>query len=299
MSNKIPFAYKNNKMVDVAEVESGKACGCFCPSCEEPLQARKGEVLVYHFAHLPGSDRNCEFAPETALHKMAKQILWEEKQIVLPPLTLQETLFDNRGKPHKQKLEICSQSAIYFDSVVLEKAADKIRPDVTAEKDGKTIYIEIYVTNKLSNTKKKFIREENLPTIEVNLSKFLKENTFSKPILKELIINKVQNKTWIHHPNYLKSKLELTKKLAEQVKQSNEVLRKNSEYNSYAQQIRQNSNIHTVKNKAQIAAKTNTNRILRCEYCFNIFEVARKAEVKHVGCPKCKKEVSQRVIKYL
>ena len=32
------------KMVHVDSVDNGLGCGCFCPCCHEPLQARHGDV---------------------------------------------------------------------------------------------------------------------------------------------------------------------------------------------------------------------------------------------------------------
>ena len=34
----------DGKLVHISEVEKGKACGCRCPACNEPLIARKGEL---------------------------------------------------------------------------------------------------------------------------------------------------------------------------------------------------------------------------------------------------------------
>lgn len=55
-SNKIPFGLRDGRMVEVSEVESGLACRCVCPSCGQPLQARKGPIRTHYFAHDP-SDR--------------------------------------------------------------------------------------------------------------------------------------------------------------------------------------------------------------------------------------------------
>jgi hypothetical protein len=41
--NLIPFALllDTKLLIDVADVESGKKCGCICPSCKIPLIAKK------------------------------------------------------------------------------------------------------------------------------------------------------------------------------------------------------------------------------------------------------------------
>lgn len=41
----------------VGDVPSGRACACFCPSCSSPLEAKKGEVNTWHFAHVANQER--------------------------------------------------------------------------------------------------------------------------------------------------------------------------------------------------------------------------------------------------
>lgn len=52
---KIPFAYSldHKRVVEVGSVKPGRACRCVCPSCGQAVQAKRGEVNVWHFAHDP------------------------------------------------------------------------------------------------------------------------------------------------------------------------------------------------------------------------------------------------------
>lgn len=62
---------QEGQLVHVDDVPNGKECGCICPACKKPLQAKNaGEVREHHFAHQPGVD--CPTALETALHFLAK-----------------------------------------------------------------------------------------------------------------------------------------------------------------------------------------------------------------------------------
>ena len=73
------------KLIHVDSVSTGLACKCFCPHCKGELVAKNGgNRKVHHFAHANGSD--CVGAIESALHKMAKDILQEHKLIMLPPV---------------------------------------------------------------------------------------------------------------------------------------------------------------------------------------------------------------------
>lgn len=61
-------------LAHIDSVPKGNNCGCFCPACKKPLQARNaGQIRVHHFAHQPGVD--CPTAFETALHLLAKQLI--------------------------------------------------------------------------------------------------------------------------------------------------------------------------------------------------------------------------------
>ena len=81
---KLTYAYNaKGELVFVDDVPNGNACGCFCPKCKEPLMARNGgKKNQHHFAHSPES--NCQGSYETTLHLLAKEIIKEEKKMVLP-----------------------------------------------------------------------------------------------------------------------------------------------------------------------------------------------------------------------
>ena len=71
------------RMVCIDNVEGGLSCNCCCPKCKEPLIAKKGNGgRQSHFAHKSGSD--CHGSYMTALHRMAEQIIQEEKSVMAP-----------------------------------------------------------------------------------------------------------------------------------------------------------------------------------------------------------------------
>ena len=73
----------SGKMVFVDDVPNGLACNCRCPQGHEPLVAKNGgEIREHHFAHASGSE--CEGAFETAFHLLAKEIISQEKSVMLP-----------------------------------------------------------------------------------------------------------------------------------------------------------------------------------------------------------------------
>ena len=116
------------KLIHVDSVSTGLACKCFCPHCKGELVAKNGgNRKVHHFAHANGND--CIGAIESALHKMAKDILQEHRLIMLPPV--------QQGGIGKQ---------IAFGKIEVEVFAKELslRPDcIGYTEDGCIICVEI------------------------------------------------------------------------------------------------------------------------------------------------------------
>lgn len=134
---------KDGKEVGIEEVAHGKACNCFCPSCKKPLIAKNSIPRAFarrahHFAHQKGC--LCETNDETVLHQLAKEIIKEEKSLMLP----------------QSKSGSRPSGIVHFRSVEVEKWDDlyKFRPDTEAiTEDGERILIEFLVTHEVSQKK--------------------------------------------------------------------------------------------------------------------------------------------------
>ncbi|MBU2709248.1 hypothetical protein KCM76_24850 [Zooshikella marina] len=90
-TNLIPFGmdFNTGDLVDVSEVSRGRACGCVCPSCKTPLEARQGEKKEWHFAHSSRSvseliENECDYSFWTSVLLMTKQVLASLTSITLP-----------------------------------------------------------------------------------------------------------------------------------------------------------------------------------------------------------------------
>ncbi|WP_305845405.1 competence protein CoiA family protein [Photobacterium leiognathi] len=62
---RVPFAIHKptQEYVDVDEVQSGKQCNCFCPSCKSDLVAKHGDKKIHHFAHLKSEvEIECDYS---------------------------------------------------------------------------------------------------------------------------------------------------------------------------------------------------------------------------------------------
>ncbi len=184
MDLKLPFGLKNNQLVHVSDVESGLECECRCPACRHPLVARKGEKYAHHFAHDKSSQ--CKDAYETAMHIAAKEVVKKAGYIRIPKLEY-EVIATRRKESHER--------IVRFDKIDAEKKYRDIIPDILIEQNGRTLAIEIYVTHPLDEQKIKKIRENDLSTIEVDLSKVGQDIDFEA--LKKIVVDSVEHKKWI------------------------------------------------------------------------------------------------------
>lgn len=227
--NKLPFGLKDGQLVEVSAVEQGLACGCVCPACHAPLQARKGNKTTHHFAHDPKTrPEDCKSGYETALHMMAKQILEEHAQLVLPELFLEEFMMSPYGGEMKEKAFLTQKSAFDYDAVELEQCMGSYQPDAVVSDGQQQLLIEIAVTHFVEDEKKQAIRKDKQMAIEIDLSKL--DRFPDKEDLIHAVIIATNNKRWLSHPDALAVKGKLRSKL---------MLRKYTQTRSYGNGLRE------------------------------------------------------------
>ncbi|MFC4444227.1 hypothetical protein [Caulobacter henricii] len=152
------------RIVSIRDVVSGRACGCFCPACEEPLIARKSggrpRSRADHFAH--ARDGACVGALETALHKLAKQILTDALGVTLPAIAAEHE--GVRRQSHGAKHQV-------FESGAAEVALPGVVADVVLRRGERALIVEILVTHASDAEKIARIRGLETSAIEIDLSK--------------------------------------------------------------------------------------------------------------------------------
>lgn len=169
---------KTNQLVYVGDVLNGNECGCVCPHCGQPLCAKnEGKERIKHFSHT--NNVECLGAVESALHRMAKDILKKQKRIMLP----------------------CSQDLdkadiLEFRDVDIEKVDDvsNLRPDCTGYYgDNKYIWIEFKKTHAVNLIKKEQIISLKKNCIEIDL----KNCELAPKAVSEWITNRNDYRKWI------------------------------------------------------------------------------------------------------
>ena len=204
---KLKYGMRDGKIVSINEIsedEKGLRCNCVCPNCGIQLQARIGTGKRQpHFAH---NNERCDFqtAQQTALHLLAKEIIEEERKVLLPPVTVdRDELRFEIGDYHEyrlpKKIVIYPEKVIKCDRVLLEKRVSNIVPDIILEFRETQLLIEIAVTHFVDEEKLMRVRQLGLPMIEVDLSD-LCDGECTRDGVKKILFEQSDRKRWIFNP---------------------------------------------------------------------------------------------------
>lgn len=189
----------DGKIYHISEVENGIACNCKCPVCGTDLIAKnRGQIVEYHFQHANSQD--CTHGYETALHLLAKQIIAEEKKIKIPCDKLEINPTNNIDpevvKRYKKEIIFFEERYLNVDEVKLENRVDDIIPDIIVDIAGKKIFIEIIVSNPLTEEKIQKVKNLNYSLLAIDLSELPRDITKTK--LKNIIVDNIDCKRWIY-----------------------------------------------------------------------------------------------------
>lgn len=177
------------RLIHVNDVIKGKDCLCTCPECGAQLIAKKGEKNQHHFAHANGAD--CTGARMSALHKLAQQMIYDEKRIRAPKYQGDHIHFDEED--------------IVFSEVKLEMQyqVDNVnrRPDCVGIIGDKQLWIEIKVTHGVDSAKLANIKDKRIPCIEIDLSSLLNKD-YTEIDIRDVLFTDMENdmRKWLNNP---------------------------------------------------------------------------------------------------
>lgn len=191
-NNNLPLTYalnQHNEMKYVLSVDRGSKCGCRCPHCGEPLDAKKGYGgHTPHFAHQSG--RECKGAYMSALHLLAEQIIERNKAVMAPAF---KKIIESR----KIEFVVAKKEGQIEWKQIKPKEWGNIKPDVIGvTADGKKWAIEIFYTNEVDDLKNKKIIDYGISCLEIDVRKQNLEG------LEHFILNSSDDRWWINNPNY-------------------------------------------------------------------------------------------------
>lgn len=174
----IPFGWHppSQRMVTAAEVAKGLACECICAACRVRLQTRQGAIRSWHFAHY--EETNCQHASETAIHRMAKQMITERGNVFVPHRQLSRTIHGKKRvwvetisvevqTAGLQVLSDCTQEKTIGDC---RSEGESRRPDVFALLDGHPLAIEILNTHAVDLDKLEWLERQGYSVLEIGVT---------------------------------------------------------------------------------------------------------------------------------
>lgn len=167
VSFKLGIDKDTGKIITIENAQNGLKCNCICSDCKAPFEAIQGQKNEWHFRHCQNSE--CKGGQETALHKLAKEIICRNSSLV-----------------------VLKNKIINYTYPEIEKyVAKDINPDVVAILNNERICFEIVVKNPFTREKKmKYYRDE-IKCIEVDLSEY---EFISEKELEHYLIKTPNNK---------------------------------------------------------------------------------------------------------
>ncbi|TPJ22648.1 hypothetical protein [Mesorhizobium sp. B2-7-2] len=150
----------DGSLVHISMAVRGLRCDCVCPGmCGSRLIA-KTLAETPHFAHHHRDA--CGGGPETALHKLAKQIV-QERLLLFVPKRIASHGNVERILPGRERIELESATLEFHDP-------QQIVPDLYVTLDGRKLFVEIAVTHPCDEEKIRRIRQHGIAAIEIDLS---------------------------------------------------------------------------------------------------------------------------------
>lgn len=180
----------------------------------------------YH-AELDGVEQ--KFRRETLLHLEVKKILAEARQIRVPGIQCYVLRTDDDGHDIEISVDIPSLM-IPLVEVALEKRFGRLIPDVTArtsQEHGGVLLIEVTVTNTIHQQRQEQIQDGNVPALEIDLSRT--GGMISRSELRDLVIEGIEFKRWLCHPNADLCQQELEAEAEAQLQERNGAIQEREE----------------------------------------------------------------------
>lgn len=151
----------DGERADVKGVANGLQCRCRCYDCGQPVLAKQGPKVRWHFAH--HAPTNCRPTPESELHFFAKTLLAEKLWLWIPPV--------KANAAGRTKL-ISDRQRYEFSQVKVEKADGNVRPDLLLVTDrGRVLHVEIFVRHRVDPIKLEKLRDRGISSVEIDLSR--------------------------------------------------------------------------------------------------------------------------------
>lgn len=180
-----------------------------------PLIARQGEQKQWHFAHASRSvyertDNECQYSFFVSVRMMARQVIGDSLEIVLPEYQVVESLFvDELGDYLTERLVVTHKKRVRLESIEIEREFHSNQVDVFGKIERYPFVVYFTHPGRDVPVELKSLRYEKCGAIEISLSDtyslFTGDGADKQTYLDKLrrfLIEDVPSKRWVYHPRY-------------------------------------------------------------------------------------------------
>ena len=177
--------------------------------------ARQGEQKQWHFAHASRSvyeqtDNECEYSFFVSVRMMARQVIGNSLEILLPSYEAVESLFvDELGKNITETFVVTDKKSVRIDDIEIEKEIFATVVDVYGTIDGYPIVLYFSHPGREIPIELESLSGEKCGVVEVSLggtySLFAGQRDGKQTYLEKLrhfLIADLSSKRWVYHPRY-------------------------------------------------------------------------------------------------
>lgn len=213
-----PFGLRGGQIVmieDIPKSMNGLRCNCLCPACNEPFEARIGDIRRHHFAH---SGQGCDEinAYMSGLYMLLNEYLNSDQPLYLPPLIVSYQLPQNFYLTEKNivnyvnllsisqntnnEIELYKEREITFEAAEIEKNITGKPQAIIAKREKRELALCITPPSTVCRIGKA-TKYKNYSTMEIDLSSLgeLIEKS-SKAELFSYLSEKTDICHWIYNP---------------------------------------------------------------------------------------------------
>jgi hypothetical protein len=158
-----------------------------CPACRDEMFVHMGRLRAHHFAHASNTD--CIGGLETALHRLAKEMLPPKGALAIPEL---------RVDVGRTSAVIQPASMFVYDDIRLEYRVSEVVPDIVLRRGRSALCVEIAVTHRCDEAKLGKLRAMEMPAIEIDLSPWA--GLDEMPDIFALV-SRDARRAWLFHPD--------------------------------------------------------------------------------------------------
>lgn len=185
---KVPFGEREGRLFPPSHVVRGLGCRCTCPKCGTQLIAKHSSRGLPFFSH--HNTKDCPGGYETALHRMAKQIIQDAQAVTLAQRRVRVEITSSEGIKLTDTAEFLPHHSRLYN-IRLETRMERWVPDITASlKNDSTIFIEIHVTHAVEGEKPEKL--DNL--LEIDLSRLSEDTVADMKLLEDAVLRSAPRK---------------------------------------------------------------------------------------------------------